>query len=272
MRRHWLLAVVAAVIVCGAWGGAALGHVCFGYGPTKTVFSYWSNVSDFRQHSRFVNGVMLADPIPVAINHRHKKMQLVYVKIRHQNSLITDKWGFDWKQLICIWGKCAPGYVGKRAASFEDFVNRHSNGCNVADFGCGPSAGIGDLERVTNYVLAALIDSKWSKLNNLNRQPWALADLGQFISLARLIESGLNQKNTYGAQSHSDEGGDSHNLGPPSGHFLRSQVLFFALIFTSGLVSLGYAIYLGGRGRADPYYVVFGVLAVYLGAIGSLVL
>ncbi|WP_397605677.1 hypothetical protein [Sphingorhabdus sp.] len=104
------------------------------------------------------------------------------------------------------------------------------------------------------------------------QKPRALMIMGNVIGFSSFLKSGFNQPNANRAQSHSDHSRNAHNFGPPSGDFLRGQILFFALILTGGMISLGYAIWRGNRGRADPLYTVMGVLSVYIGAIGCLIL
>ncbi len=92
-----------------------------------------------------------------------------------------------------------------------------------------------------------------------------------FVASASFIKSGFDQPDTDRAQTHPDQGGNTHNLRPPRSDFLRSQVLFFAFIFALGLASLSYTIWTSDRRTADPFYTIFGVLAVYLGALGCLI-
>jgi hypothetical protein len=100
----------------------------------------------------------------------------------------------------------------------------------------------------------------------------ALLGFAQNVRASGFVESGFDQPNTNGAKAHSKQGGNAHDLRPPSGHALGSQVIFLAISFALGVASLFYANYLGSRGRADPYYYIFGVLAVYLSLVCSFLL
>jgi hypothetical protein len=95
---------------------------------------------------------------------------------------------------------------------------------------------------------------------------------GNFVGFASFVKGGVNQENADRAQSHANKRGDAHYFRPSSSHFLRSQILFFAFIFALGLASLFYTIRRGKWGGADPFYTIFGVLAVYLGGLGCLIL
>ncbi len=49
---------------------------------------------------------------------------------------------------------------------------------------------------------------------------------------------------------------------------MGGKVLLFPLVLALGLANICYALWLGSWKRADPFITIFGVLAVYLGAVG----
>lgn len=98
--------------------------------------------------------------------------------------------------------------------------------------------------------------------------------LGKFVRLPRFMKSSVNKKDANGAQAHTDQCSDAHYFCPPRGNFLRGKVLLYSLVFASGLLSFGYALHLGRRDErsASLPYLILGVLFIYLGALGSLLL
>jgi len=98
------------------------------------------------------------------------------------------------------------------------------------------------------------------------------AFVSYLVSFPCFIESGFNKPNADGTDTHANKGGNSHDLRPPRHNALRGQIIFVAFVFALGLASLFYTIWLGNRGRAEPFYSVFGVLAVYLSAVYCFVL
>jgi hypothetical protein len=98
----------------------------------------------------------------------------------------------------------------------------------------------------------------------------ALMSFAQNIRPARFMEGRIDQKDPKRAKSHPYQGCDSHYFCPPSRHFLRGKVLFYALVLTGGLFSLFYALLLvrSGKGAASISYQFFGIFGIMCGGIG----
>ncbi|GAO53850.1 hypothetical protein NMD1_00941 [Novosphingobium sp. MD-1] len=73
--------------------------------------------------------------------------------------------------------------------------------------------------------------------------------IGDFIRFSSFSESCPNQEHAYGAECHTNDGCQRHNIGPKRRLLLRYQVLFCTLIFTLFGLGLGQAISLLDRGR-----------------------
>jgi hypothetical protein len=112
------------------------------------------------------------------------------------------------------------------------------------------------------HIFGVKLDANYSSLGFFRQR----------VRSTSFIERSFDQPDANGAKSHSDQGGYAHDASPPSRHFLSGQVLFLTFVLSLGLASLAYTVWLGERGRADPFYTIFGVLAVYLGALGCFLL
>jgi len=217
----------------------------------------------------FESGTQAVNPIDIGANGRGKGL------------IDCGKW--DWKIRAISKDKFHPVTLASRQRIHHAVTRSRQNMGESAQSSQNRLAGI-ELER----ALAANVmshgganirehysnrDKLRSDLNfgAIGNQICALTEKCDLIGRSSFVKSGFDQPNANRAQSHADQGSNTHDFSPPSRDLLRGQILFFAFVFALGLASLIYTIWGSRRRPADPFYPIFGVLAVYLGALGCLI-
>lgn len=97
----------------------------------------------------------------------------------------------------------------------------------------------------------------------------SIAFFGGLRRLSSLLESRVDEKDTYSAENHAQNGSASHDGGPKSGRLLGYKLVLASLVFAGFAVCIGYAIWLVANGKPDAgiAFWIVGMNGVFVTAL-----